>query len=52
MKRYWKDIELPVGVYVYEGIHRTTIEIAFTFQNKTQNVILTDYNVPRCQYQI
>ena len=42
MKRYWKDIELPVGVYIHEGINKTSIGIIFTFQNKLHNIILTD----------
>lgn len=42
MKRYWQDIELPMGVHIREGIYKTSIEIAFTFQNKIQNIILTD----------
>ena len=42
MKRLWKDIELPVGVHVYEGTNKNTIEIIFTFHNKTQHITLTD----------
>lgn len=42
MKRYWNEIELPMGVHIREGTYKISIEIAFIFQNKIHNIILTD----------